>query len=50
MICDMLPFVLRVASRGVVPEDCLGTVARDHFAPHFSRLGKVAVTAPPNSG
>ena len=33
--CNALPFVLRIdPSRGAVPEDCLGTVARDHFAAH----------------
>ena len=43
MICNALLCVLRVdPSRGAVPEDCLGTVARDHFAPFFSRLKKVA--------
>ena len=43
VICNALPVVLRVdPSRGAVPEDCLGTVAPDHFAPCFSRLEKVA--------
>ena len=43
MICNTLPVVLRVdPSRGAVPEDCLGTVVHDHFAPYFSRLEKVA--------
>ena len=45
-IFDALPFVLRVyPSRGAVPRRLPQNRGRDHFAPHFSRLKKVAMHA-----